>query len=109
MAEIKDQENALILETTKGKVVIELYPDLAPGHVARGFGNVSRARSDIEHCRRTLSFCERRLQLRECRAQSAEHVIGPLYIFHRARHHLRRHGRIVEQLDAAPSPRSEEG
>jgi len=35
MAEIKDQENALILETTKGKVVIELYPDLAPGHVAR--------------------------------------------------------------------------
>ena len=35
MAEIKDRENALILETTKGKVVIELFPDLAPGHVAR--------------------------------------------------------------------------
>src|SRR6185436_8012616 len=35
MAEIKDRENALILETTKGKVVIELLPDLAPGHVAR--------------------------------------------------------------------------
>ena len=34
MAEIKDRENALILETTKGKVVIELFPDLAPGHVA---------------------------------------------------------------------------
>ena len=30
MAEIKDRENALILETTKGKVVIELFPDLAP-------------------------------------------------------------------------------
>ncbi|MEJ6784720.1 peptidylprolyl isomerase [Aminobacter sp. Piv2-1] len=35
MAEIKDRENALIMETTKGKVVIELLPDLAPGHVAR--------------------------------------------------------------------------
>ena len=35
MAEIKDPENALIMETTKGKVVIELFPDLAPGHVAR--------------------------------------------------------------------------
>jgi cyclophilin family peptidyl-prolyl cis-trans isomerase len=35
MAEIKDPENALVLETTKGKVVIELLPDLAPGHVAR--------------------------------------------------------------------------
>ena len=29
------RENTLILETTKGKVVIELLPDLAPGHVAR--------------------------------------------------------------------------
>ena len=28
-----DPENTLILETTKGKVVIELRPDLAPGHV----------------------------------------------------------------------------
>ncbi len=31
----KDPENTLILETTKGEVVIELLPDLAPGHVAR--------------------------------------------------------------------------
>ena len=35
MAEIKDPENTLILDTTKGKVVIEMFPDLAPGHVAR--------------------------------------------------------------------------
>ncbi|RUY59902.1 peptidylprolyl isomerase, partial [Mesorhizobium sp. M7A.F.Ca.CA.001.05.1.1] len=35
MAEIKDRENALIMETTKGTVVIELFPDLAPGHVSR--------------------------------------------------------------------------
>jgi len=35
MAEIKDRENALIMETTKGRVVIELLPDLAPNHVAR--------------------------------------------------------------------------
>jgi peptidyl-prolyl cis-trans isomerase B (cyclophilin B) len=35
MAEIKDPENTLIMETTKGKVVIQLLPDLAPGHVAR--------------------------------------------------------------------------
>ena len=28
-------ENTLILETTKGRVVIELRPDLAPGHVER--------------------------------------------------------------------------
>ena len=35
MADIKDRENTLIMETTKGKVVIELRPDLAPGHVAR--------------------------------------------------------------------------
>ncbi len=31
----KDPENTLVLETTKGTVAIELYPDLAPGHVAR--------------------------------------------------------------------------
>ena len=31
----KDPENTLILETTKGNVVIELLPDLAPGHVTR--------------------------------------------------------------------------
>ena len=35
MAEIKDPENTIIMETTKGKVVIELLPDLAPSHVAR--------------------------------------------------------------------------
>ena len=35
MAEIKDPENTLIMETSKGRVVIELRPDLAPGHVAR--------------------------------------------------------------------------
>jgi peptidylprolyl isomerase len=31
---IKDPENTLIIETTKGKVVIAMRPDLAPGHVA---------------------------------------------------------------------------
>ena len=30
-----DPENTLILETTKGRVVIELRPDLAPQHVER--------------------------------------------------------------------------
>src|SRR5918998_6833707 len=30
-----DGENTLILETTKGRVVIELRPDLAPNHVER--------------------------------------------------------------------------
>ena len=35
MADIKDPENALILETTQGRVVIEMRPDLAPGHVDR--------------------------------------------------------------------------
>src|SRR5262245_42474835 len=35
MAEIKDPENTILMDTTKGKVVIELLPDLAPGHVAR--------------------------------------------------------------------------
>ena len=35
MAEIKDPENTLVMETTKGKVVIELFPDLAPRHVGR--------------------------------------------------------------------------
>jgi peptidylprolyl isomerase len=28
-------DNTMILETSKGKVVIEMRPDLAPGHVAR--------------------------------------------------------------------------
>ena len=35
MAEIKDPENTLLLETTQGSVVIELRPDLAPQHVER--------------------------------------------------------------------------
>ncbi|WP_409362104.1 peptidylprolyl isomerase [Bartonella heixiaziensis] len=35
MTEVKDLENILILETTKGRVIIKLFPDLAPGHVAR--------------------------------------------------------------------------
>jgi cyclophilin family peptidyl-prolyl cis-trans isomerase len=30
-----DPENTLIMETTKGKVVIECRPDLAPNHVSR--------------------------------------------------------------------------
>lgn len=30
-----DPENTLLMETTKGKVVIQLRPDLAPGHVER--------------------------------------------------------------------------
>ena len=35
MAAIKDPENTLIMETTKGNVVIALRPDLAPKHVER--------------------------------------------------------------------------
>jgi len=35
MAEIKDPENTIIMDTTKGPVVIELFPDVAPKHVAR--------------------------------------------------------------------------
>jgi peptidylprolyl isomerase len=34
MAEYKDPENTLLIETTKGSVVIEMRPDLAPNHVA---------------------------------------------------------------------------
>ena len=30
-----DPENTMILETTKGRVVVEMRPELAPGHVAR--------------------------------------------------------------------------
>ncbi len=33
MSEIKDPENTLIMETTHGRVVIEMRPDLAPNHV----------------------------------------------------------------------------
>jgi peptidylprolyl isomerase len=35
MAEIEDPENTLLMETTKGPVVIALRPDIAPGHVGR--------------------------------------------------------------------------
>jgi cyclophilin family peptidyl-prolyl cis-trans isomerase len=34
MAAYKDPENTLLIETTVGSVVIEMRPDLAPGHVA---------------------------------------------------------------------------
>jgi peptidylprolyl isomerase len=34
-ARVADPEDTLILETTKGDVVVELRPDLAPKHVAR--------------------------------------------------------------------------
>jgi cyclophilin family peptidyl-prolyl cis-trans isomerase len=33
MAEYADPENTLVIETTKGNVVIAMRPDLAPGHV----------------------------------------------------------------------------
>lgn len=35
MAEIKDPENTLIMTTSKGEVIIEMKPDLAPNHVTR--------------------------------------------------------------------------
>lgn len=35
MTDIKDPENTLIMDMTHGRVVIEMRPDLAPGHVAR--------------------------------------------------------------------------
>ena len=35
MADINDPENTLLLETSKGNVVIELRPDLAPKHCTR--------------------------------------------------------------------------
>ena len=35
MTSPQDSENMLIMETTKGKVVIGLRPDLAPKHVER--------------------------------------------------------------------------
>ena len=34
MADIKDPENTLVIETSKGRVVVAMRPDLAPGHVA---------------------------------------------------------------------------
>ena len=35
MPSYKDPENTLIMDMTHGQVVIEMRPDLAPGHVAR--------------------------------------------------------------------------
>lgn len=35
MADFKDAENTILMETTQGSIVIELKPDLAPTHVAR--------------------------------------------------------------------------
>ena len=35
MAEIKDPENTILMELTGGTVVIELLPDVAPGHAER--------------------------------------------------------------------------
>ena len=35
LADYKDPENTLVIETSKGPVVIELRPDLAPKHVDR--------------------------------------------------------------------------
>jgi peptidylprolyl isomerase len=35
VAQFNDPENTLLMETTKGPVVIECRPDLAPAHVAR--------------------------------------------------------------------------
>ncbi len=35
MAEYKEPENTIVIETTQGEVVIELRADLAPGHVDR--------------------------------------------------------------------------
>ncbi|MEC9343828.1 MAG: peptidylprolyl isomerase [Pseudomonadota bacterium] len=35
MTETKDPENTLVMDTTRGQVVIEMRPDLAPNHVAR--------------------------------------------------------------------------
>ena len=35
MAEIKDPENTIVMETSKGEVTIELWPDVAPKHVQR--------------------------------------------------------------------------
>jgi len=34
LADYEDPENTLLIETTKGPVVIEMRPDLAPNHVA---------------------------------------------------------------------------
>jgi len=35
MVDIKNPENTLLMETSKGSIIIEMRPDLAPNHVAR--------------------------------------------------------------------------
>ena len=35
MADYKDPENTIVMETSKGQIVIELKPEVAPNHVAR--------------------------------------------------------------------------
>jgi peptidylprolyl isomerase len=35
VTDIKDPENTLLLDITHGRVIIEMLPDIAPGHVAR--------------------------------------------------------------------------
>src|ERR1044071_3514649 len=35
MASYKDPENTLVMDMTHGRVVIEMLPEVAPGHVAR--------------------------------------------------------------------------
>ena len=35
MADIKDPENTILMELKDGTVVIELLPDIAPGHCER--------------------------------------------------------------------------
>ena len=56
-----DAENTLTLETTKGKVVILMRPDLAPGHVARikELDQAGRAgcRSRPHHLRQDVGGC----------------------------------------------------
>ena len=63
MADIKDPENTLILETSKGPSTIELRPDLAPGHVTR-IKELARAgllrRADIPPRHRRLHGADRR-------------------------------------------------
>jgi hypothetical protein len=44
----QDPENTLIMQTTKGKVVIALRPDLAPNHVAR-IKQLAREIEGMEH------------------------------------------------------------
>ena len=42
MAEIKDPENTIVMETTKGTVTIALLPDVAPEHSAAHEGTRPR-------------------------------------------------------------------